>query len=418
MKAGNITMAAIIMGTFLLGSNIRAQDWPQWRGPNRDAKATGFTAPKDWPKELAQKWKVKVGEGVSTPALVGDKVYVFTRQGGNEVILCLDVSNGKEVWQDKYEAPTPTRPGSGFNNEFVGPRSSPAVAEGKVVTLGASGILSCLDVASGKVVWRKTDLKGHPMFFASCSPIIANGLCIVQIGGEDAGAIAAFDLADGKQKWKWTADGTAYASPILATIGDVKMIVAETAAKIVGVNAADGKLLWETPFPKAGRSYNACTPIAEGQTVIFSGTGRGTRAMKIEKQGDTYKATELWSNKENAVQFNTPVVKDGLVYGLTGSNNWFCISAESGKTAWTAAAPAAGGGGRMGGGYGSVVDAGAVLFGLTPAGKLTVFQPSDKESKVIATYTVASGDTYAYPVISGNRIFIKDKDSLTLWTIE
>jgi outer membrane protein assembly factor BamB len=401
----------------LLGSGAQAQDWPQWRGANRDAKVAGFTAPKEWPKELAQKWKVTVGEGVATPALVGDKLYVFTRQGGDEVTLCLNAADGKEVWKDKYEAPEPTKPGRGFNNEFVGPRSSPAVAEGKVVTLGAAGTLSCLDAADGKVAWRKANTKSHPMFFASCSPIIVNGLCVVQTGSEESGAIVAYDLADSKEKWKWTADGTAYASPILATIGDVKMIVAETAAKVVGLST-DGKLLWETPFPKAGRSYNACTPMVDGQTIVFSGAGRGTKALKIEKKGDMFTAKELWTNKESGVQFNTPVVKDGLVYGLTSSNSWFCVNAENGKTGWTTAAPAAGGGGRMGGGYASVVDAGAVLFGLTPAGKLVVFQPGDKEYKEIANYKVASGDTYAYPIISGNRVFIKDKDSLTLWTIE
>jgi outer membrane protein assembly factor BamB len=412
----SIVTSACVIGALLFGSSLHAQDWPQWRGANRDAKAT-FTAPKEWPKELTQKWKVTVGEGVATPALVGDKLYVFTRQGGNEVIRCINASDGKEVWQDKYEAPEPTRPGRGFNNEFVGPRSSPAVADGKVVTLGASGTLSCLDT-SGKVAWRKTNDKNHPQFFTSCSPIIVNGLCVVQTGSEDSGAIVAYDLADGKEKWKWTADGTAYASPILATIADTKMIVAETAGKIVGLNAAEGKLLWETPFPKAGRSYNACTPIVEGQTIVFSGTGRGTKAIKIEKKGDMFKATELWTNKESGVQFNTPVVKDGLVYGLTSGNSWFCVNAENGKTGWTAPAPAAGGGGRMGGGYASVVDAGTVLFGLTPAGKLVVFQPQDKEYKEIASYKVAAGDTYAYPIISGNRIFIKDKDSLALYTLE
>jgi outer membrane protein assembly factor BamB len=411
------SIPATVVAIILISGHIRAQDWPQWRGPNRDAKAA-FTAPKEWPKELTQKWKVTVGEGVSTPALVGDKLYVFTRQGGNEVIRCLNSSDGKEVWADKYEAAAPTKPGSGFNNEFVGPRSSPAVADGKVVTFGASGILSCLDATSGKKVWRKTDIKGRPMFFTSCSPIVVSDLCIIQIGGEESGAIVAYDLADGKEKWKWTADGTAYASPILANIADTKMIVAETAGKIVGLNAADGKLLWETPFPKAGRSYNACTPMVEGQTIVFSGSGRGTKAIKIEKKGDAFKATELWTNKDSGVQFNTPVVKDGLVFGLTSSNNWFCVNAESGKTGWTAPAPAPAGGGRMGGGYASVVDAGTVLFGLTPAGKLAVFQPQEKEYKEVASYKVAAGDTYAYPVISGNRIFIKDKDLLTLWTID
>jgi outer membrane protein assembly factor BamB len=385
-----------------------AQDWPQWRGPNRDAKATGFTAPTTWPKELTKHWKVTVGEGVATPALVGDKLYVFSREGGDEVLRCLDAATGKELWQDKYAAKAPTGPSS----RFPGPRSSPTVADGKVVTLGVSGTLSCLDAASGKKVWRKEENSSLPPFFTSCSPMVVGGLCVVQLGGENKGAIAAFDLASGDEKWTWTGDGTAYASPVLLTVGDTKAIVAETAAKIVAVGGADGKLLWETPFPKgAGRTYNAATPVVEDQTVIYSGAGRGTKAVKIEKKDDGVAAKELWNNSDNSVQFNTPILKNGLVYGLSDRDNLFCINAHTGKTAWTAPI-------RGGNGYGSIVDAGPVLLVLNPSGQLIVVEPSDKELKQIASYKVADGGTYAYPVAAGNRLFVKDKDSLTLWTIE
>src|SRR6266699_2036712 len=103
MKNATSTTGVLVGCVMLLGAScVCAQDWPQWRGPNRDGKATGFTAPKTWPKELTEKWKVTVGDGVATPALVGDKLYVFTREGGNEVIRCLNAADGKEVWSDKY----------------------------------------------------------------------------------------------------------------------------------------------------------------------------------------------------------------------------------------------------------------------------------------------------------------------------
>ena len=96
----------LIVSVGLVGScGAPAADWPQWRGPNRDAKVTGFTAPAAWPKELTKKWSEKVGEGVATPALVGDKLYVFTRKGGDEVVSCRAAADGKEVWSDKYESP-------------------------------------------------------------------------------------------------------------------------------------------------------------------------------------------------------------------------------------------------------------------------------------------------------------------------
>src|SRR2546422_2267512 len=171
------TMALALIAS-LATAGAFAQDWPQWRGPNRDAKASGFKAPKTWPKELTQKWKVTVGEGVATPALVGDKLYVCSRQEGNEITRCLDAASGKELWQDKYETGGASGPASGFS----GPRSSPALAQGKVATLGVRGILSCLDAATGKQLWRKDDFPGaYPRFHPAASPIIVDGLGIAQL---------------------------------------------------------------------------------------------------------------------------------------------------------------------------------------------------------------------------------------------
>ncbi len=416
---------------FFVAGRSLAQDWPQWRGPNRDAKAADFKAPKTWPKQLTQKWKVAVGDGVATPALVGDKLYVMARQDGNEITRCLDAATGKELWQEKYESLGATGPAAGFS----GPRSSPAVANGKIVTLGVRGMLSCLDAATGKKLWRKDDFHAWPMFQPSSSPIIVDDLCIAQLGGRENGAIVAYDLASGDQKWKWTGESPGYASPVLMTIGGTKLIVAETERRIVAVNAADGKLVWETPYAVQGRGYNAVTPVVDGQTLIYAGSGRGTKAVKLERGGDGFVAKELWSNADKSVQFSSPVIKNGLVYGLSSGNELFCINAQNGQTAWSA--PIAkggegqpengprgpGGGGRGGrggggGGYGSLVDAGSVLLALTPGSELIAFQPGDKAYTELARIKVADTQTHAYPVVSGNRLFIKDKDSVTLWTID
>ena len=407
MRNMNRTMTAVAGVLAVSAGCALAQDWPQWRGANRDAKASGFTAPKTWPKELTQKWKVSVGLGDATPALVGDKLYIFARQGDDEVIRCLDAANGKELWQEKYAAQAVSGPAA----QHSGPRSSPSVADGKVVTLGVSGILTCVDAAKGKTVWHKDDFAGAwPRFYTASSPIITGGLCIAQLGGESSGGIVAYDLATGDQKWKWTGDGTAYASPVILTIDGTKMVVTLTAKKIVGIGVTDGKLLWEVPFPVQGRAYNAATPIVDGATVIYAGSGRGTKAVKIEKTADGFAAKELWSNPDNAVQFNSPVLKGGQIYGLSQNGVIFCLDAKDGKTLWTA---------ELGGkGFGSIVDAGSALLALTPKGDLTVFEPSDKEYKKVASYKVADTETYAYPVVAGKGVFVKEKDSLTLWTID
>ncbi len=410
MKITNRTIV-LSVGCLVVASATcaRAQDWPQWRGANRDAKATGFVSPKTWPKELTQKWKVAVGSGDATPALVEGKLYVFSRLEGDEVTRCLDAASGKELWQDKYAVKGISGPDAG---QHSGPRSSPAVAQGKVFTLGVNGTVSCLDAANGKVLWRKDDFPGAwPRFHTASSPIITDNLCIVQLGKESEGGIVAYDATTGDQKWKWTGEGPGYASPVLLSVDGTRMLVTLTAKSIVGLNATDGKLLWQADFVAQGMNYNAATPIVDGQTIIYCGAGRGTKAVKIEKQGDTFAAKELWSDKDNAVQFNTPVLKNGALYGISARNDFFCIDAKDGKTEWTAPS-----GGRRG--FGSVVDAGSVLMALTPASQLVVFEPNDKEYKQVASVKVAESDTYAYPIVAGNRLFVKDQDSVTSWAID
>lgn len=396
---------AVCLG--LLAGRAAAGDWPQWRGANRDGKATGFNAPKDWAKPWTQKWKVTVGPGDASPAVVGDKVYVFARDKDGEVTVCLEAGTGKELWRDKFDVLAASEP----MGRHPGPRSSPAVANGKVVTYGVRGNLSCLDAATGKVSWRKDEFPGAlPRFFTASSPLISDGLCIAQLGSEEKGGVVAYDLATGDVKWKWADDGSAYSSPVLMTVGGTKMIVALTSKRIVGLGLADGKLLWEAPFAPQNRAYNAATPIVNGDTVIYAGSGRGAKASKIEKTGDGFAAKEVWSNPDNAVQFNTPVLKGGQLYGLSQKGELFCLDAQTGKTLWTAPL-----GGRD---FGSVVDAGVALMALTPQQELTVFEANDKEFKKLAASKVAGSDTYASPVVVGNGVFVKDQDALTLWVVE
>jgi outer membrane protein assembly factor BamB len=420
MKAVEVAKVLVLAVTWLFSAAAAwGQDWPQWRGPNRDAKATAFKAPTSWPKELAQKWKVTVGGGDASPALVGDKLYVFTRQGDDEVIRCLDAETGKEIWQDKYVAQPATQPAGG---PHAGPRSSPTVADGKVVTLGVRGTLSCFDAATGKLHWRKDDFHAWPRFFTASSPIVVDGLCIAQLGGQKNGALVAYDLSNGNEKWKWAGDSPGYASPVVTSIDGTKLIVALTNSKVIAVNAATGKLEWEAPFPAQQMAYNASTPVVVDSVLIYGGSRRGERAVRFEKQGGGVTAKELWSNPENSVQFNSPVLKNGVLYGLTQGNQFFAIDVKTGKTEWTApAAPQAtgerGGRGGRGSGYGSIVDADTVLLALTPSSTLIAFEPSAGQYKEVARIKIAPTPTYACPVISGNRIFIKDQDSVTLWTI-
>jgi outer membrane protein assembly factor BamB len=393
----------------LLGGGLAvAQDWPQWRGTHRDGKVVGFSAPAAWPETLTQKWKTNVGLGDATPALVGERLYVFARQGGDEVASCLDAGSGEKLWRDKYAAPAITGPSA---HDHPGPRSSPTVAGGKVVTLGVAGVLSCLDASSGKVAWRNDVFpKNVPQFFTAMSPIVVDGKCIAHLGGKEAAAIIAFDLVAGSPKWRWNGDGPAYASPVLMTVNGTKQIVAQTDQNVVGLAVADGKLLWKVASPAQGRFFNSATPIVTGQTVIFTGQGRGTKAVKVEKQGDRWTTSILWNNEKLGTGFNTPVLKDGLLFGLSDRGNFFCMNAKDGQAAWTDTARRDR--------FGAILDAGSVILALLGNSELVAFQPSGAKYEELARIKVAATPTYAHPVIAGKRIYIKDRDSVTMSTIE
>jgi outer membrane protein assembly factor BamB len=385
-----------------------SQDWPQWRGVNHDGRVKGFKAPKTWPRELAQEWKINVGFGDATPALVNGKIYLSTRQGADEVVLCLDAASGKEIWKNTYSAIPVTGASAALH---PGPRSSPAVANGKVVTLGASAILSCLDAAKGTLLWRKENTTNAILkFFTGTSPLIIDGLCIVHLGKEGDGQVIAYDLNTGDEKWKWAGDGPAYSSPSVITIDGKKLLILITEKNVMALGLSDGKLFWQIPAPVQQRFYNCVSPFIDGQTIVYSGQGSGSKAIKVEKQGDGFATKDLWSNAEVGAKWNTPVLKDGFLYGFSDQKRMYCLNYSTGQTAWVD--------NTVYSDFSTIVDCGSVLIGLTATDDLIVIAPDGKEYKELAKYKVADTPIYAFPVISGNSIYIKDKESLKLLKIK
>jgi outer membrane protein assembly factor BamB len=409
-KPKRIVSRAVLLASVVLvtvGVSLMADDWPQWRGPNRDGKATGFKAPGTWPKQLTQKWKVTVGVGDSTPALVGDRLYVFGRQDADEVIQCLDAGSGKALWENRYPA---GRVVTGPAARHPGTRSSPTVADEKVFTLGVGGILSCLNASTGKVLWRKqstNDYLGIPYKSdTAMSPLVADGRCLVHVGGKTNGAMIAFDLVSGDPKWKWDGDGPACSSPVAMTVQGIKTIVTFTATSVVGLSLGNGKLLWQVPFEAV--QGNNTTPIVDGERVIYTGQGKGMFALKIERQGNVFSAMPLWTNSHLGARFTTPVLKDGLLFGY--HNHFFCANAQTGATLWEDDTTR--------GNSAALVDAGAVILATTVNSELAAFKPSDKEYAELARCKVADTEVWAHPVISGSRIFVRDRESVALWKIE
>lgn len=406
MKRNNLFFSMMMI--FLISfSNLFSQDWPQFRGTNRDGKVTGFKAPKVWPAELKQVWKINVGFGDATPALSGKKLYLAVRQNTDEVILCLDAVTGKELWRSAYPAPAVTGPAG----SHPGQRSTPAISEGKIVTFGVSGILTCLDAATGKVLWKKENPENAvPQFFTGMSPIIADGLCIVHLGTKDKGMVAALDLATGSEKWKWEGDGPAYASPSLMIVDKLKHIVVQTEKNLLALSLSDGKLLWQVPTPVLQRFYNSPSPYINGEIIYYTGQGSGTKAIQVLKEGGKYITKELWSNPEIGAKWNTPVLKDGFLYGFTDQRRIYCIDASTGRTAWYDAA--------VNSDFATIVDCGPVIIGLPSTGSLIVMKPDPKAYTEVAKYKVAETPVYAFPVISGNVIYVKESENLIMYNLE
>jgi outer membrane protein assembly factor BamB len=402
----------IVAGIIILAgtSSLAAHDWPQWRGPNRDGRVGGFVAPQHWPKELTQRWKVAVGAGDSSPALVDGKLYAFGRWDANEVVSCLDAVSGKVLWRDAYPAQfLPTGPSS----QHPGPRSSPAVADGKVCVLGVGGILSCLDAATGKVLWRKQSaadfLDAAYQFESSMSPIIIDGMCIAYVGGDGKGSMIGFELAGGRAKWKYSGDAPAPSSPVIMTIEGQKQIVTITETQIIGVSLADQTLLWQVPFQ--AKPANSTTPVIDGQTVIVTGQGVGTLAIKISRRDGTFTAERTWTNSDARAgsYFTTPVLRDGLLFCYADSR-LACLSARTGQMLWTDTTAR--------GHSAAIVDAGSCLMAVTLNADLCVYQLGDKQYVELARYKVAEPEIWAHPVVAGRSVFIRDTDSIILWAIE
>jgi outer membrane protein assembly factor BamB len=397
----------------LLASQLSyAQDWPQWRGPNRDGVVASFAPPKVWPDKLRTVWKVPAGIGHSSPVLVGKRVYLHTRLDENEVVSCFDLDTGKQLWRDSYPAPYVMNPAATAHGK--GPKSTPVVSDNKLYTLGISGILSCYDTSTGKLRWRREFSKKvketSPLYGTAMSPLVDRGLVIAHVGGNDSGALTAFDANTGEIRWSWSGDGPGYASPIVAEFGGVRQIVTQTQKYIVGISASNGGLLWEIPF-ETEYSQNSVTPVVYKKTLIFSGLDKGVFAINVVLQPNRV-FDNVWRNPDVSMYLNSPVVSGDFLYGLSHKRKgqFFCLDARTGKTMWTS-------NGREGDNA-AIVSAGQFLFLLTDGAELIVARADPKQFEVLKKYSVAESPTWAHPVIIGGRILIKDVSTLALMSFE
>jgi outer membrane protein assembly factor BamB len=383
-----------------------ATDWPQWRGPMRDG-STAAELPAQWPEVLQKRWEVPVGAGHASPVVSGNRVVVIAREGDQEVVRALDIASGKEIWRAAYHAPYVVSPAA--QSHGPGPKSTPAIADGRVFTFGIGGILSAFDLATGTLLWRVPPRGEPPQYGSTQSPLVDGASVIVHVGGEDNGALTSFDAATGTPRWQWTGDGPGNGSPIIATFGGVRQVVAQTQQLLVGLDAANGALLWQLPF-QTDFDQNAITPIVFHDLLIHAGLDHPVTAVRPRPAGGKWTAETVWTNLQSPMFMSSPVLIDKTIYGLTqrSKGQFVAIDAASGKTLWNTQ-------GREGENA-SMLGSPAWLLASTTEGHLVVARANPEKYEEVRRYRIAESALWAHPAITGNSIIVKDADRVICWS--
>ncbi len=389
-----------------------AEDWTQWRGPNRDGQVVQIAPPNAWPKALQRRWKIEVGEGHASPVVSGDRVFVFSREGEDEVVRAVALADGRELWSQRYPAPFEMSPYARSHGK--GPKSTPVVAAGTLFTHGIDSIVSAWDVKTGNRLWQhdyaKRFTKQSELFYGSAaSPMIEAGRLITFVGRVDDGALVALNGQTGKTHWEWTGDGPGYASVICATLGGVKQYLTQSQKACLAISASDGSVLWKIPF-KTAYDQNIVTPLVANDTVVFAGLGHPTTTYRVTKTADGWKPEPLWENAEAEMYMSSPVlIGDRLVgFSLRQKGQFFCLSMSDGKRLWASE-------GRQGENA-ALLAWGRWALALTTNSELVVFDPAAARFEPTARYRVADKATWAHPAPVDGGLLVKDATSLALWT--
>ena len=403
----NVRLLCVMFVFVISASTLLAGDWPQILGPNRDGRAAADEKlAESWPKDgPSVVWQRDVGGGFAGVAVAGDTAIVFHRFGDEEVAEALDAKTGKVKWKSG----SPTSFSSGFSDD-QGPRCTPVIAGDRVFVFGAQGTLRCLDLKSGKKIWKRdthTELKAPEGYFgAGSSPLVVGDKLLVNIGAGRSGAgIVAFDVGTGKDVWKATTEDASYSSPILTTVDGVKHALFVTRLKTVSLDPDTGKVRFEFPFGKRGPTVNGASPIVlDGHLLVSAHYGVGATFAKI---GATA-ADEKWNSDDLiSSHYMTPLVHDGLVYGIHGQervedSELRCLDPKTQKVLWS----------KPSFGYGTMIAADGKMLMLTTDGELILWRPDSKRYQELARTRVFRSTTRALPALSGGSLFARDSRTL------
>jgi len=371
-------------------------DWPRWRGPdvNGISKESGWstTWPAEGPKRL---WKAQLGIGFSSFAVAGKRVYTMGHRDGKDVVWCLDIDTGRELWKHQYTAELDPRLYEG------GPNGTPTLDGDRLFTLGRHGQVFCLDAAHGKVVWKSDLMKDHGLtepgqdwWGFSGSPLVEGDLLILNAGTHGT----AFNKKTGKVAWSTGKGANGYASPVPFDAVGRRGVGVFSAKSLGAVDAKTGQELWALPW-KTSYEINAADPIFSGGYVfVSSGYRTGGGLFKI----DGAKLTEIWRSQEMHNQMNPSLLIGDHLYGISGqerhSGDLRCVEFMTGKVKWKEPAT----------GMGSVMAADGNLIALSERGELIIAEAKPDAFKALARGQVLGGRCWTVPVLSHGRIFCRN----------
>jgi outer membrane protein assembly factor BamB len=389
-----------------------AADWPQFLGPTRDgiSTETGLTAalPKKGPPVV---WEKEVGEGYSGPVVASERVILFHRVGDEEVVECVGAPDGATKWKKGY--PTHYQDALGKGD---GPRSTPLIADGRVYTLGADGVLQCLKLDDGDKVWRRALHEDYEVaksyFGVGTSPMMAGDRLLVNVGGKSGAGIVAFNKDDGKEVWKADDHDASYSSPVIADLGGRQEAVFLTREGLIALNPANGAVQYSKHWrSRMDASVNAATPlVVDGQIFLTACYGTGAVLLQPKKDG----LEEVWkSNEVLSCHYGTPVYRDGYLYGLDGRQEETarlrCVELKSGKVQWTA----------EGFGCGSMILADGKLIILTEDGDLVLAKASPDKYQELARAAVLTNRPCRAPIaFADGKLYGRDGRKLVCWDLK
>lgn len=391
--------------------SIGPVDFPRYRGTNCDGVVKGVTLATDWqaqpPKLL---WRHACGGGYAGCAVAGNSAITIEQRYQDEAVVCYDRATGRERWVYSYPALFHRSEPMGGD----GPRATPTIHDGLVYSLGATGVLVCLD-AGGRARWKVNILDDNRAanidWGMSGSPLIVDNLVVVNPGidpAQNAGmALAAYDRITGKKVWAANNRQAGYSSPQLATLAGKRQILLFDAVGLGGFDPADGRQLWSHPW-ETMMGMNTSQPLVIGsdQVLISSELSNGAAVLRIKRDGDQFAVEEVWQNRYLASKFSNPVLHDGHIYGINYTI-LTSIDAATGQRRWKD--------GRFG--HGQVLLVGDVVLVLGEAGDVALVAADPAAYRELARMKVFTGKTWNTPALAGNQLFVRNHREMACYEL-